>query len=371
MRKIKVLQITPSLHIGGLEMVIANMCRHISFKDNVDLSVCCIKELGSIGQDLVRQGFSITVLNKPKYLKNNYISWYQILSIVKNNNIEVLHSHTMDSLLDATLCKLFNKQIKTVHTFHYGNYPNIPRKYMYIEMICARYCDQLVAVGNEQRKKIVKALNISDDIIHTIWNGVPKSTINHYSSVIDNYRHDGTVIIGTVCTLIEQKGLFDLITVADLLKKQNIHAKFIIAGEGHLRDELEKEVKTLGLTDNVVFIGWVENAAHTFIPFIDIFYLPSLWEAMSVVVLEAMEAGKPVVTTNVGENEHVIKNGISGFVLESRNIEGMAEILKRLVNDENMRYITGQKAKDSAHKSYGVNNMVSEYLKIYKNVIER
>lgn len=364
MDKTNVLLITPSLHIGGLEMVIAHICRYAN-KNKFNISVCCLKELGSIGKELINDGFSVTVLKRPPYLKNNYISWLQVLALIKKKNIHVIHSHTLDSLLDVSLCKVFNRKLRVIHTFHFGNYPYLPKKYIFVERIFSRFPDMLVAVGNKQKEKIKNTFKIKDSSIVTIWNGVPKSQDNQETSMVEKYQQEGRIIIGTVCTLIKQKGLTQLLDVAYSLKQKKVKALFLIAGEGHLREELEDKVMRLGLNEDIIFLGWVNNASKTFIPYIDIFFLPSLWEAMSVVVLEAMDAGKPVVVTNVGENSHVIKDGLDGFVFEPGDIKGMVNILERLIENKPFRVQIGEKARQKVHIEFGVGKMVRAYQQLY------
>ena len=363
--KRNVLVVAPSMHIGGLEMVIYNICKTID-KHKFNIHLCCLKELGTIGEALIKNGCSITVLKKPTYMKTNYITWLQILSIIREKNIHVIHSHTTDSLLDATLCKLVASNVKAIHTFHYGNYPKLPKRYLYIEKYCSRIVDQLIAVGNEQKNRIISSLNIERDAIITIWNGVPSATEKPERSIVEKYRREGRVIIGTVCTLIEQKGLTHLIDVAQLLKQKGVCALFLIAGEGNMRNVLEEKVNRLQLNDEVIFMGWVENASTSFIPYIDIFFLPSLWEAMSVVVLEAMEAGKPVVVTDVGENKHVITDGVDGFVKTIGDNEAMAKTLNDLIENTGLRECTGEMARKTIRERFRVENMVRAYERLYE-----
>jgi glycosyltransferase involved in cell wall biosynthesis len=117
----------------------------------------------------------------------------------------------------------------------------------------------------------------------------------------------------------------------------------------------------------VVLLGWVDNAGTAFIPYVDIFFLPSRWEAMSVVVLEAMEAGKPVVVTNVGENNRVIEHGVDGWVVEPRDVESMAAILERLIGDHELRARAGARAQAKARTQFSVEKMVAAYEALYEN----
>jgi glycosyltransferase involved in cell wall biosynthesis len=362
--KTNVLILTPSLHIGGLEMVIAHICRFID-KERFTIQVCCLKELGSIGNSLLNDGISVVALKKPKYLKNNYTSWLQVLTIVRSRNIHVVHSHTLDSLIDGALCKFGRRKLRLVHTFHFGNYPNIRSKYLYMETLFCRFADKLVAVGDEQKQKIRLALGIKDANLLTLLNGVPQLKRAPACALVEQYRRPGTVVVGTVCTLIEQKGLTDLLDVACLLKNRKVKAVYLVAGEGHLRKDLEDRIKALELGDDVVLLGRVDRAAEAFLPCIDIFFLPSLWEAMSVVVLEAMGAGKPVVVTNVGENRHVITDTVDGFLAEPRDVEALARIMEGLIQNGEVRSQVGARAELTIRTRFSVERMVSAYEQLY------
>ncbi len=364
--KTNVLIVITGLNIGGLEMVIAHLCRYID-RNRFNVSVCCLKVIGSIGNELIREGHSVFALEKPKYLKNNYFSWLQVLAYVRKHNIHVLHSHSPDSLLDVCLCKLFHRRLRVIHTFHFGGYPKRDARDLRIEKIFSRIPDTLVAVGDEQKERIKTTFGMQDRTLVTIWNGVPQSTEKVPPSVAELACRDGRTLIGTACTLIEQKGLTYLLDVAHALRKQGRPVRFLVAGEGHLRKELEEKRSRLALDEDVIFLGWVDNAASAFIPYVDIFFLPSLWEAMSVVVLEAMEAGKPVVVTDVGEASRIIEDGADGWVVKPRDVVGMAEALDRLIQDSELRTRAGARAREKARSRFSVQRMVSAYETLYQS----
>lgn len=349
-------------------MVVANLCRFIDSK-KFDVQIFCLKEIGSIGTELSSEGYSVNLVRKSKYYKNNYMSWQQILSFVKKNNINMLHSHTLDALIDASICRLLNNNIRVVHTFHFGNYPNLPKRYLLFEKACSHIVDRLVSVGNSQREKIIASLSVQRSLITTIWNGVSTRQPDIQPSIVNYYRNSGRVIIGTACTLIEQKGITNLIDVANVLCKKYLQIVFLVAGEGHLRTELEQKANSFGLKDKVIFLGWVDNAFSSFLPYIDIFVLFSLWEAMSVVVIEAMALGKPVVVTDAGENSFLIKNFKDGIVVPRMANDRMIEEIERLIISKKLRVDIGEKARKKVVSKYSVETMVKNYELLYEKLL--
>jgi glycosyltransferase involved in cell wall biosynthesis len=102
------------------------------------------------------------------------------------------------------------------------------------------------------------------------------------------------------------------------------------------------------------------------VPEFDIFFQPSLWEAMSIAVLEAMAAGVPVVASRVGENPHIIEHGKDGLLIEPRDVEGMASALTTLVDDASLRRELGAAARDKVSRQYTVSHMTRAYEQIYR-----
>ena len=123
---------------------------------------------------------------------------------------------------------------------------------------------------------------------------------------------EGGIVVGTNCSLIPQKGLFDLLAVARRVSDVRQDVRFVVVGEGILRPELLQRRTELGLDHTVLFPGWMTDAASLALPTFDIYFQPSHWEAMSISILEAMIAAKPVVSTRVGEAPHLIEQERDG-----------------------------------------------------------
>ncbi|HSN04214.1 MAG TPA: glycosyltransferase [Nitrospira sp.] len=180
---------------------------------------------------------------------------------------------------------------------------------------------------------------------------------------------ENCVLIGTIATLIQQKGLSDLLDVAKVIRDSGRKAVFVIVGEGHLRAELEAKQRELGLEGTVVLTGWVTNAADVALPTFDIFFQPSLWEAMSMVILEAMAAGKPIVATRVGENGQVIEDGVDGLLVQPRNVGEMAAALGRLIDDAALRVRLGEAARLKVEQRFTVEHMTNAYEAVYSELL--
>lgn len=359
-----------ALHIGGAERVIANLAKYLD-RDCFDVTVCHLKEQGSIGAELKDLGYNVVGIPSVRKGWRRYFSFRMLAHVMKAHRIDLVHSHTTYALTDTSLCRLTRvSAVKLVHTFHFGNYPNYPRQYQMMEWFASRAADRLVAVGQEQLRAISKTYGLRADRLQPIVNGVeavtPRPSELWGQRILDKDR----VVVGTICTFIEQKGLPDLLRVARELAASDEKAVFVVVGDGPLRAPIERECAALGLTDRVLFAGWQTDAAAAMMPLFDIFFQPSLWEAMSMVVLEAMAAGKPVVVTDVGDNRHVVRDAETGFVVPARDVNAMAAALRRLVRSASLRRDFGHAGRRRYEALYTVQAMTKRYEDLYLQVLD-
>jgi glycosyltransferase involved in cell wall biosynthesis len=352
------------LNIGGAEVVIKHLVRTID-RSRFNVMVCCIKTRGIIGDELFHQGINVVTLTNSTKQKVDYFTFIRLLKVIRINKIDIIHTHTADALADAGVCKILLPRLKLVHTFHFGNYPSLKWRQMWIEKVFSTVPNRLVAVGEVQRKEIMDVFKIPERRIERVWNGVSRSLLGGNGSFRVQRGLQHRIIIGTIATLIEQKGLRELLAVAKQFQNISNKVLFVIVGEGPLRFELEQMRLEYKLEETVIFTGWVMNAAEVALPVFDIFFQPSLWEAMSVVILEAMEAGKPIVATRVGENSHIIEDDVNGLLVEPKDINGMVIALRRLIDDEELRYRLGRAAAKKVSREFTLESMTRAYENIY------
>ena len=248
-RRIKVMLAIDGLGLGGAEMVVRDLARFLD-RDWFDVCVCCTKGLGgAIGEEMLRDGIDVFVLPGQQDGRVDYLTALKFRRAVKDRAIDIVHSHAMPALLDVSPCRLTMPGLKTVHTFHFGNYPHDSWRYHVMEGLCARAVDRLIAVGLEQRRRIQAAYRLPDSRIGMIWNGVTPASPMSDGLFRTKVGTADRLLIGTVAKLIEQKGLDDLLRVALACSDAGHRMQFVIVGEGPLRPVLEQRRRELGLED--------------------------------------------------------------------------------------------------------------------------
>jgi glycosyltransferase involved in cell wall biosynthesis len=370
-RKVNLLLLTSVLGIGGAEIVIRDLARNLD-RDRFDVSVCCLKALGPTGAELAAEGVDISVLPNGDPDRVDYFTALQLRRVLRDKQIDVVHTHTTHALFDAAVCRCLTRSVKVVHTFHFGNYPHQPRRMLLMEAVSSRFADRLVAVGDVQREQIKQTYRLSDRSISAVHNGVHQpASPGGDPAFRRNLGAEGKILVGTIAHLCPQKGLHDLLLVARLVRaaRQNVH--FVVVGGGDLRGELEQHRHDLGLDGTVTFTGVLTNAASRALPWFDLYFQPSLWEAMSISLLEAMAAGKSIVSTDVGEAPQLIEHGTHGFLYKPRDVEGMASAILLLAQDARVRRVTGEAAARKVAERYTVDQMTRAYEQLYLNVLQR
>ena len=342
--KKNLLLVVSTLTGGGAELVASNLCKYVN-RDMFNMTICHLKERGERGDELLDAGFDVVGLPGTDLGKLNYLSFLKLRKIIQEKDIDIIHSHSTDSLIDASLCKLSLKRMKSIHTFHFGNYPNYNKKYLFLEKLFWRIPDKLVAVGNRQRKAIQETFKIPAGRIMTIWNGVEKNQANIDHEIVGRFTTENKVLIGSISTFIEQKGLTYLLDTAFQLKRRQNNFICLLVGDGPLRRELELKREKMGLNDTVFFLGWLKNAVSRVLPVFDIFFQPSLWEAMSMVVLEAMAAGLPVISTDHGCIAETVVDGVTGYLVPKRDVRMLAKKIEELISDPDLRISMGKKSR--------------------------
>lgn len=368
MKKLRVLIVNGTLYGGGAEHVIATLVRNLS-RSEIDVSVCCLKDGGVIKDELEADNYEVIDLSSQHKSRRNLSGIMGLRRLIRERHIDIIHSHDLRALIDCSVNRLLTRQVRYVHTFHFGNYPHRPRKYLLVERLLSRIPDRLVAVGMSQAETLVKTFDLTRRRLRVVWNGVDPITLNHRHELAEVIKSRGKLIIGTLGTLIPQKDYATLLRAVAILKVRFSDFRLIIAGDGPLRKELEQQQEQLGLQEHVRMLGWVADASQSVLPHFDIFVQSSRWEAMSIVILEAMAAKKPIVATRVGDNPKVIVDGETGLLVDSGDAEAIALTLEGLLISEAERRRLGEAARRRFAHEFTGRAMAKRYEALYFEMV--
>lgn len=357
-----------SLQGGGAERVIATLSRQLRAMGH-RVSIATLSSGGEVLDELLAEGFEVvTDLSRSNALGIFSVSG-QLKRLVADRGIDIVHTHDLRSLVDVGVCRRLNGRFRHVHTFHFGNYPHLRRKHLLLERTVAHCPDRLVAVGYAQRESLVATFGLARERVEVIWNGVDPLPVETDARLASSGSPDDVLLVGSVSAFFPQKGLPTLLKAAQIVNQGGIKFRLLLVGDGPLRAELEAMAHQLGLADVVQFVGWVPDASRSIVPKVDVFVQSSNWEAMSVVVLEALAAGRPILATAVGDNPRVLKQGETGTLVPPGDAQALARGMIQLLRDEGLRRRLSIAALASYEAEFTARAMARRYSTTYEQAM--
>ncbi|MCL6508771.1 MAG: glycosyltransferase family 4 protein [Bryobacteraceae bacterium] len=175
------------------------------------------------------------------------------------------------------------------------------------------------------------------------------------------------VVVGFIGRLEEQKGVAHLLHAVAALSKDFTNIKVVIAGEGSWKQRLQDEASGLGLR-NVLFLGFRRDTPQLLRMF-DVFVLPSLFEGLPVVLIEAMAAGCAVVATRIGGVEEVVVDGFNGILVQPGNSQSHASAVRSIITVSEMRKRLGEQAQRHAAQEFSAKVMVERTEDVYREML--
>lgn len=322
----------------------------------------------------------------PKVIRY-FIYFLKLLKLAKNKDVIYSQNQTSTGFPSVLVSKILKKRLilKVVgdaawesYANRVGEFDNVEifqgKKYdFFTELIrgtrsfVAKNADKIIT-PSYYLKNIISDWGVSKEKIEVIYNALGFSVDLDVSKEQAQNRIEikGNIIlsIGRLCSW---KGFETLIDIIPDLLKENPDFKLIIVGEGEERKSLEEKIKKLGLESNVELTGRI---IHKNIPLYfkasEMFILNSEYEGLPHVVLEAMQAGVPIIVSNRGGNPEVIENNFNGFLVEYNNKEQIRRAIMNLHNDKELQKTFIRNSKERL-KKFSWENLINKTIKILTN----
>ncbi|WP_309125354.1 glycosyltransferase family 4 protein [Kocuria sp.] len=227
-----------------------------------------------------------------------------------------------------------------------------------------------IAVSDGVRDTYI-AHGVSEERFSTVPNGVRprKDPPGRTAARAALHLQEGDLVVLSTGRLTTMKGQRYLIEAAALLKAGHPRLQVVILGEGDLREELEALVAARGLAGTVHLPGHRQDA-RMLLDAADVFALPSRSEGMPLALLEAMEAGLPVVATRVIGSAEVVAHGRTGLLVPTENAGGLAAALAELLEDGERRALYGEAGRRRYLDEYTVDCMVARTQAVYDATLQ-
>jgi glycosyltransferase involved in cell wall biosynthesis len=228
--------------------------------------------------------------------------------------------------------------------------------------IVLQFADRVISVSRSVEKFTLEKFKIKKEKSVLLLNGID---IENWLKVDMNtlFTHD-KIQLASVGRLWEQKGHTYLLQA---LAKLDFSYELHLFGDGPLRQQLENEAKNLNINDNIFWHGVTPNVVDYMVD-VDIVVQASLWEGLSLVVMEMMAAGRPIVTTPSAGDE-LLQSGQEGLIVPSKDVEKLVEAIKFLAENKKEAIKFATKARLKAKENFGINKNVEGLENIYKAIL--
>jgi glycosyltransferase involved in cell wall biosynthesis len=290
----------------------------------------------------------------------------------------IVHTHTSKAGFVGRLAATRVGVPAIVHTphlfpFHEESGRASTAAYLGLERLAARWCDTIVTVSEFHREWALRVGIGRPEQIVAIPNGVPtdraRPTRRPEEVRAELGLGDSFMALSTG-RLAEQKGLEYLIRAAPLLRAEAPSTRIVIAGDGPLAARLARLVSDLRVDDVVSLLGFRSDVGDL-LAASDLVVLPSLWEGLSISLLEAMAAGKPVVTTLLGSNREVTDEGKAAVLVPPKDPAALADAIRALMSDPARCEALGSRGLGVQRERYTLRRMLDAYEHEYDRLLRQ
>lgn len=295
--------------------------------------------------------------------------------LCRREKFDLVSTHTSKGgMLGRLAAKLAGVPAITHHVhgfgFHQFTHPLVKQVYVMFEKLGAR-CHSLMITVGEQHREFAMELGIEKgERIRTILNGIQvEKFLGHDRAAIRAELGFGEdeVILGSIGRLATQKGFAYMIEAMPAIVAKNPRARLVIAGIGDLDAELTALVAAKGMEKHVTFLGFRRDAPRLLAAF-DVFVHPSLWEGLSISLMEAMVAGCPIVCSRIPGNIEMIDDGRTGIFSEPASPESIVASVNRMLADPAAARRMAETAQREGMERFPVERMVRENVAAYDSV---
>lgn len=224
--------------------------------------------------------------------------------------------------------------------------------------------DRHIAVSESVARSLREELQVQARKITVVPNGVPLDERADGRSAIPEENAPSVVL--TIAQLRAHKGHEYLLEAA----REVPNARFLFVGDGPERDRLEALSRSLGVHDRVEFLGF-RSDVRELVRQCDLFVLPSLDEGLPLAVLEAMMVGKPVVATRAGGTSEAVLDGVTGIVVEPRDVAALADAVRTVLADPELAARMGAAGRVRARSRFSADAMGDAVAGVYEELLDR
>ena len=393
----RVLMIINRLNLGGPAFHVAILSKYLQEGFDV-LLLAGTKEDSEESSDFIvkEMGLTFTRLKEMKRSINpfgDYRSYKEIRKIIKQFKPDIVHTHAAKAGALGRLAAFNEKVPVIVHTFHghiFHSYfhPLKSKIFLWIERYLAKKSSAIIAISERQKKELTdqyKLCNPSKIKIIPLGFDLSRFRENIELKRIDFrkkfFLEDDEIAVGIIGRLVPVKNhtLF-INSAARILGNTSKKVRFFIIGDGESRTALLKEASMLGIDhsyypevkkkSDLIFTSWIKDV-DVCISGLDIVALCSFNEGTPVSLIEAQAGNKPIISTNVGGIENVVKDGETALLVNNNDFNDFHKTLLKLIEDDELRTRLGTNSWEFVKEKFHYTRLIREMSELYLSILQK
>jgi glycosyltransferase involved in cell wall biosynthesis len=379
----------PPRIIGGIAAHVHDLSLALG-QLNVDVKVITCDFPGAKDYEEI-DGISVHRIDSYRYPTSNFASWVYMMNLnmqeyaihlireeVERGRICLLHCHDwLVAKVAIGLKHLFRiPLLATIHSTEHGRRKGIHSDYQRMihqtESWLANEAWRVICCSKYMAEQVSQLFNIPVSRIDIIPNGV---NLDQYSTITPSptfkrqYSHPHEKLALYVGRLVYEKGVSVLVDAVNLVQQQT-NTKFIIVGDGYMRDRLVDQAQRVRAMNKIFFTGFLdEENVKKLYRVADVFIIPSLYEPFGIVALEGMASGVPVVASSVGGLAEIITHDQTGVLVHPNNPESLAWGINRVLTDPDYAQWLKENAIEHVKTAYNWNTITATTTTVYTQIV--
>jgi glycosyltransferase involved in cell wall biosynthesis len=369
------MHIVTRMNTGGVAVLLANLIRNFDPKE-IDAKLVIGNCDGTEEDYLEKIATDIPFIKIPSLQRaispaKDFLALFALISQIRDFKPDVIHTHTSKAgLLGRIAALIAAPSAKRVHTFHghllEGYFSKFKTSLLVkSELILAKKTHRLIAMGNQVKNDLIKVGIGKEGQYSVFFPGLTRAKLIPKLQARTQLNLDLDSIyclfVGRLTQIKRPDRLLDAVSV---LRDRNVDIKFIVAGDGELKDSVSTRISSENLP--VTLLGWQKDTSAAFSA-ADILVLCSDNEAVSLVLIEGSQYSLPLVSTNVGSVSDVVIDHSTGYLTES-NPTDLANAIEKLVRDAQLRKLMGEAGKARADQYFSLDRMIKDHSDLYRSL---
>ncbi len=370
---VTVLHVIDTLGFGGAERFLAGLVQHLD-RDRFRPVVAWLSKAGPFAQRLEEAGIEVVGIHARGHRDAKAL--ITLVRLMRELKVDVVNTHLFVDGFYGRLAALWAgvpARVVTQQNAYDDPRRRLPAWQIWANRALAPFTQRFVAVSQATKEYLHRVEWVPEHKIHVIPNAitppppVPEEAVRALRGMWAA-REGAGPLVGTVARLEPQKGLDVLVDAMTQVREHLPDVRCVIVGAGALREALAARIRDRGLEGTVRLVGTREDIPVV-LASLDVFVLPSRFEGLSLALLEAMAAGRPVVATAVSGTVEVVQDGETGILVPPEDAAALAQgIVRVLENREEARRL-GAAARQRVLTHYTISAVARQYEALYEELV--